>query len=112
MNMGQTNKVKNGHAPEKHDGIKYPRSAYTFPTQARVEKVTFDESYMHLHLRDGQIVSVPLKWIPTLANAAPAEREKVFIGNDGHTLHWNPDEGEINEDLRVDSLMRYDTLEL
>jgi len=110
--MGQTNKTKSGHAPDKRYEIRYPRSAYTFPTQACAEKVTFDETYMHLHLRDGRIVSIPLKWIPTLANATLADREKVFIGNDGHTLHWNPDEGEINEDLRIDSFMRYDVPDL
>jgi hypothetical protein len=58
--MGQTGKLKSRQAPDKHYTIKYPRSAYTFPTEARAEKVTFDETYMHLHLRDGRIVSVPL----------------------------------------------------
>lgn len=88
--------------------IQYPLSAYTWPTQARAERVAFDDRYMHLHLQDGRIVSVPLVWIPTLAHATPADREKVRIGHDGQTLHWNPNEGPINEDLIIASFMRYD----
>jgi hypothetical protein len=88
--------------------VQYPLSEYTFPTQARAKKLTFDETYMHIHLQDGRIVSVPLTWIPTLANAKPEDREKYGIGWDGQLLYWDPDDGPINEDLPVASFMRYD----
>jgi hypothetical protein len=92
----------------KHYEIQYPRSAYTFPTQARAEKVEFNDTHMIIHLQDGRIVHVPLAWIPTLANATPADREKVIIGWDGQLLHYDPEDGAINEDLLVASFMRYD----
>jgi hypothetical protein len=63
---------------------------------------------MIIHLQDGRILYVPLAWIPTLANAAPADREKVIIGWDGQLLHYDPDDGPINDDLLVASFMRYD----
>lgn len=96
----------------KHYEIKYRHSDYTWPTEAHVKQVTFDDTYMHLHMEDGRIVYVPLSWIPTLFNATPADREKVVIGEDGQTLHWSPTDGPINEDLVVASFMRYDEPEL
>jgi len=53
-------------------------------------------------------MSIPLKWIPTLANATPAEREKYTLSHNGHAAHWDPDEVEINEDLWLPSFLRYD----
>lgn len=93
---------------KKQYEIQYPLSAYTFPTQARAERVTFDDTYLILHLRDGRVVMVPLTWIPTLYHASPADREKFFIASDGMSLHWDPDQGSINEDLLIASFMRYD----
>jgi hypothetical protein len=88
--------------------VQYPRSAYTFPTEARAERVEFDDTHMIIYLRDGRILHVPLKWIPTLANATPEDREKVIIGWDGQLLHYDPEDGPINDDLLVASFMRYD----
>ncbi|MBK8048715.1 MAG: hypothetical protein IPK16_17285 [Anaerolineales bacterium] len=70
----------------------YPRSAYTLPVDARARKLTFDMTYMHIHLQDGRILSVPLAWIPTLAQATPADPE-VSDGWDGRLLYWDPDDG-------------------
>jgi hypothetical protein len=49
--------------------IQYPLSAYTFPQEARIYQVHFDEEYLHVDLTDGRKLSVPLWWIPTLHNA-------------------------------------------
>lgn len=87
------------------DKIIYPRSAYTLPIDARARKLTFDMTYMHIHLQDGRILAVPLAWIPTLAQATPADREKYRIGWDGRLLYWDPDDGPINEDLLVASYL-------
>lgn len=81
--------------------VQYTLDDYTFPEEARAERLTFDDTYMHIHLVDGRIVSVPLKWIPTLYYASPADREKYTIGWDGKLLSWDPDESNINEDLPV-----------
>ena len=81
--------------------VTYPQSAYTVPSEARAERVTFDEHQMNIHLVDGRTLSVPFAWIPTLANAKPADLAKVQIGWDGLLIYWDPDDGPINEDLLV-----------
>ena len=35
--------------------IQYPVSAYTFPREARVRHVRFDDRYIHIELMDGRI---------------------------------------------------------
>ncbi len=82
------------------------RSGYIIPTEARADHLTFDEVYMHIHLQDGRIVSVPLDWTPSLAAASPEARERYTIGWDGALLVWDPDDGEINEDLLVAHYLR------
>lgn len=93
---------------DKHYEVTHTLTDYTFAKEARAERVDFDDKYMIIHLQDGRIVSVPLAWIPTLANASPADRAKVVIAWDGYLLHWDPDDGPINDDLPVASFMRYD----
>jgi hypothetical protein len=86
-------------------GIRYkannPVGAYTFPTQARAKLVTFDDAYMHIHLTDGRIISVPIHWMPTVAEAAPEEREKYQIDESGLVVYWDPDYCLINDDFYV-----------
>lgn len=91
--------------------VQYPLSDYTFPTETRAESVTFDERYMHIHLMDERIVSVPLKWIPTLLNATPEDREQYSIGWDGRLIYWDPDECAINEDLLVEKYLKSENSE-
>ena len=81
--------------------IQYPISAYTFPQEARIKRIRFDAEYMHVDLMDGRILSVPLKWIPTLYNAAPEEREKYEISRERTMIIWNPAKCAINEDLDI-----------
>ena len=81
--------------------IQYPVSAYTFPREAQIHQVRFDDRYIHLELTDERILSVPLQWIPTLYNAVPEEREKYEISQDRTVLIWNPERCEINDELRI-----------
>ena len=60
--------------------IQYPVSAYTFPREARIHTVRFDDEYLHVELTDGRMLSIPLWWIPTLHNASAEEREKLLSG--------------------------------
>ena len=85
----------------KYYKIAYPASAYTFPEDARIHQVRFDDEYIHLDLTDGRILSVPLRWIPTLYNAAVEERQKYEISRDRTMLIWNPDKCAINDELRI-----------
>jgi len=91
--------------------VQYPLRDYTFPTETRAESVTFDERYMHIYLMDERIISVPLKWIPTLWHATPEDREQYAIGWDGRLIYWDPDECAINEDLLVENYLKFESSE-
>jgi hypothetical protein len=81
--------------------IQYPVSAYTFPSEARIHRVRFDDKYIHIELMDERILSIPLWWIPTLYNALPEEREKYEINQSRTMLVWDPDKCAINDELRI-----------
>ena len=85
--------------------IPYPASAYTFPREALLHRVRFDEYHMHLELTDGRMLSVPLSWIPTLRNATPEEREKYEISQDRKMIIWDPDKCSINDEVRIDDYL-------
>ena len=81
--------------------VQYPLSAYTFPGEARIHSVRFDDEYIHLELTDGRILSVPLRWIPTLYNASAEDREKYELDRGRTMLIWDPEKCVINDELRV-----------
>ncbi len=81
--------------------IPYPASAYTFPQDACIHQVRFDDVYIHLELTDGRILSMPLQWIPTLYHASSDEREKYEIDQSRTTLLWDADKCDINEELHI-----------
>ena len=81
--------------------IPYPVSAYTFPQDAFIHQVHFDDVHIHIELTDGRILSIPLKWIPTLYHASPDEREKYEISSSRTELLWDPDKCDINDELRI-----------
>ena len=81
--------------------VQYPISAYTFPREAIIYQVRFDDEYIHLELTDGRILSVPLQWIPTLYNASPEDRESYEIDRSRTMIIWNPDTCGINDELRL-----------
>jgi hypothetical protein len=81
--------------------VQYPISAYTFPREARIHQVRFDDEYMHVELTDGRVLSLPLWWIPTLYDASPEEREKYEINRDRTMIIWDPDKCAINDEVRI-----------
>jgi hypothetical protein len=81
--------------------IQYPISAYTFPTEAYIHEVEFDDEYLHVSLTDGRKVSVPLWWIPTLYNALPEERDLYEINRSRTMIIWNPEKSGINEEVCI-----------
>lgn len=100
--MNTKGKVDKSEATgSKRYRIQYPLTAYTFPSDARIKAVRFDAERIHIELMDGRILSIPLRWIPTLYNAAAAEREKYIISRDRTMLIWDPERCEINDELRV-----------
>jgi hypothetical protein len=84
----------------------YPASAYTFPREALLHRVHFDNEFMHLEFTDGRKLSVPLWWIPTLHNAPPEEREKYEISQDRKIIIWDPDKCSINDEVQIDDYLR------
>jgi hypothetical protein len=81
--------------------IQYPISAYTFPREARIHQVCFDDEYIHVELTDGRKLSIPLRWIPTLYNAPRDELEKYEINRRRTMIVWDPARCSINDELRI-----------
>jgi len=98
-------KEKQSDQTAKWYDIAYPASAYTFPREALLHRVHFDNDFMHLELTDGRKLSVPLWWIPTLHNAAPEEREKYEISQDRKMIIWDPDKCSINDEVRIEDYL-------
>jgi Protein of unknown function (DUF2442) len=71
------------------------------PTSAIAKEVKFDDALMHVSLRDGRIVSIPLIWFPLLQAATPEQRAQYKIAGGGISLHWL----DLDEDLSVAGLM-------
>ena len=99
-----TNAIQSEQTTKWYD-IRYPSSSYTFPKDAVLQEVHFDDQFMHLELVDGRILSVPLKWVPSLFNASPQEREKYEISQDRRTIIWDPDKCAINDEVRIDDYL-------
>ena len=70
-------------------------------TTALAKSVHFDEEMMHISLKDGRRMSVPILWFPVLHEATPDQRTKYEIGGGGTSFHWP----ELDEDLSVVGLM-------
>jgi hypothetical protein len=85
--------------------VKYSLRDYTFPKEVKIASVRFDETYMHVALTDERIVSIPLKWIPSLYHAKPSDREKYKINQTKRMLAWDPDKCEINEEIRIEDYL-------
>lgn len=81
--------------------VQYPIATYTFPREARIRNVRFGNEYVHVELMDGRILSIPLRWIPTLFNASPEEREKYEISHSRTTIIWDPAKCAINDELHI-----------
>jgi hypothetical protein len=84
-----------------HYKIQYPLSAYTFPKEARIHAVRFDDRYLYIELIDQRIISIPLWWIPTVHNAEPEEREKYEIDRNRTMIIWDPAKCAINDEVRI-----------
>lgn len=86
--------------------VLHRRSRYVTPTEARADHLIFENGYMHIHLRDRRIISVPLDWIPSLAEADLDALKCYRIGWDGALIYWDPEDGPLNEDLMVATYLR------
>jgi len=91
--------------PGKKYKVQYPLRDYTFPKEVKIASVRFDATYLHVTLTDERILSIPLKWIPTLYHAKPGEREKYEINRTKRMLVWDPAKSEINDEIRIEDYL-------
>ncbi|MBL8089295.1 MAG: DUF2442 domain-containing protein [Anaerolineales bacterium] len=81
--------------------IQHSIDEYTFPKEAVIHMVRLDEKYINVELADGRIISIPLKWIPTVYNASPENRKKFEISQNRTMIIWNPDTSGINDEISI-----------
>lgn len=81
--------------------IQHSIDEYTFPREAYIHAVTFDEKYMHVELTDERIISIPLMWIPTIYNASEEDREKFEISQNRRMIIWDPEKSKINDEISI-----------
>lgn len=81
--------------------IQHSIDEYTFPKEAHIHEVTFDEKYMHVELTDERVISIPLMWIPTLYNASDKDRRKFEISQNRRMIIWDPEQSGINDEINI-----------
>ncbi len=81
--------------------IQYSIDEYTFPKEAYIHAVRFDEKHMHVELLDQRVISIPLWWIPTVYNASGEDREKFEINQSRRMIIWDPDKCRINDEISI-----------
>ncbi|MBM3124512.1 MAG: DUF2442 domain-containing protein [Chloroflexi bacterium] len=81
--------------------IQHSIDEYTFPTEATIHDVRFDEKYIHVGLTDQRVLSIPLWWIPTVYNASMEDRKKFKINQSRTMIVWDPDDCGINDEISI-----------
>jgi len=81
--------------------IQHSIDEYTFPKEAYIHDVRFDEKHIHVELTDGRILSIPLWWIPTVYNASEEDREKYEISQSRTMIIWDPAKCGINDEISI-----------
>ncbi|TGL42486.1 DUF2442 domain-containing protein [Leptospira perdikensis] len=70
-------------------------------SEAKAQKVWFDEDNLWISLFDGRSLSVPLAYFPTLRKATASQLQKFEVSGGGIGLHWE----ELDEDINVPALL-------
>jgi len=78
-----------------------PVDEYTFPKEATIHAVSFDEKFIHIELIDQRILSIPLWWIPTVYHATPEDRQKFEINQGRTMILWDPEKCGINDEISI-----------
>ncbi len=81
--------------------VQHSIDEYTFPKEAYIHDVKFDEKYMHVELTDQRMISIPLWWIPTVYNAAMEDRRKFGINQSRTMIIWDPAKCKINDEISI-----------
>jgi hypothetical protein len=81
--------------------IQHSINEYTFPKEAYIHTVKFDDKYMHVELTDERVISIPLMWLPTVYNASVEDREKFEISQSRTMIIWDPEKCGINDEISI-----------
>jgi len=81
--------------------VQHSINEYTFPTDAYIHDVRFDEKYMHVELTDQRMISITLCWIPTVYNASKEDRNKFQINQSRTMIIWDPEKCGINDEISI-----------
>jgi hypothetical protein len=81
--------------------IQHSIDEYTFPEDAYIHAVRFDEKYIQIELIDQRVLSIPLWWIPTIYNASAVDRERFEISQNRKMIIWDPNKCKINDEINI-----------
>lgn len=94
-------KPKDETVQVKRYKIQHSIDEYTFPQEAHIHDVRFDEKHIHIELTDQRILSIPLWWIPTVYNASMEDRRKFEINRSRTMIVWDLEKCGINDEISV-----------
>jgi hypothetical protein len=66
MPIGVWRKYKITWSPGDFCLSPYSIDKYTFPKEAYIHDVTFDEKYLHVELTEERVISILMIWFPTV----------------------------------------------
>jgi len=81
--------------------VQHSIDEYTFPKEAYIHNVRFDEKHIHVELTDQRVISIPLWWIPTVHNASEEDRHKFEINQNRTMIIWDPEKCSINDEISI-----------
>lgn len=64
--------------------------------------VVIDERELHVRMKDGRTISVPLDWFPRLVDASAEDRADWRLIGAGEGIHWR----RLDEDVSIAALLR------
>ena len=94
-------KPTNEKTKVKRYKIQHSIEEYTFPKEAYIHTVKFDNAHMHIELTDERVISIPLMWIPTLYNASDEDRGKFEISQSRKMIIWDPEKSGVNDEINI-----------
>jgi hypothetical protein len=66
------------------------------------KKVYFDDSYLHVELEDGRIISTPIEWYKPLENASIAQLKNYRFICKNTGIEWQ----DIDYHLSIESMLK------
>lgn len=77
--------------------------------QVAATNVRFDGNVLHVSLRDGREVSLPIdriEWLDWLAKATPQQREKWSLEPGGYAIYWE----DLDDGIEIEHILTLEPL--